>query len=133
MAHSLLRQHRRTASGVSTASFSSVTSAGSIDLTDSHQQYFSSTRVPQTIQLSQHAEWSANKRRLTSCSLKSRMNLRRVDSGQKAVVEKDVELSDYTLSLSTPAEISLKPGSNRVLLKKQAICLVMLCSDHTDL
>ena len=120
LAESVLRQHRRTASSVSVASFSSVTSVSSLDLGSADsQQYRPRAGAPPTVQLTQHSEWSANRKRLTACSLRSRSTLRRADSGgHKATVEKEVEPCDYTRSLSS-GECTLMPGLNKLQLTAQ--------------
>ena len=59
-----------------------------------------------------------DRKTITSSSLRSKLNLRRVDSGPKVPVEKEVEKGDHSLALISK-DVELHPGSNTVTLQSQ--------------
>ena len=110
------RQHRRNVSNVSVASFASVGSSGSLDVTDAVGAQASLSPL-QTIELTPLVEMAPNRKRMAACSLRSRVNLRRLDSGSRseAVIEKEVAPADFTHCL-TKNDVTLAPGHNRVIV-----------------
>lgn len=113
------RQHRRNVSNVSVASFASVGSSGSLDVTDAPGASASHSTL-QTIELTTLVEMAPNRKRVAACSLKSRVSLRRLDSGTRgdAVVEKDVAPADFALKLER-CDVTLQPGENHVVVSGQ--------------
>ena len=60
-----------------------------------------------------------------TCGLRSKMNLRRVDSGPKAIVDKEVDKGDHSLCLET-RDVNITPGTNTLTLTAQVRNLLVL-------
>lgn len=116
------RKHRR---NESVSSFNSAASVGSSEVILGGSVEFRpldlpQSRAPQSVDMQGHFEYAGNRKSVcVSSGLKSKQSLRRVDSNHKAVIDREVEKTDYGVCVDSGGAVTLTPGSNQVTLTAQ--------------
>ena len=113
--------------------FTIVGSSASLDVTDSVGGAAAHGHL-QTVDLTQMVEMAPNRKRMASCSLKSRINLRRLDSGSRndAVLEREIDPVDFRLCLKQ-CDVTLQPGANNVTVCGKVRFFLLLAEEHLSL